>query len=76
MLNITNKNKFKNFICFTLQTTLVVTSVKPVEAQSENFPDEFTKPMMVLLLRKRNCLLTLVTPFTTNLEPAIVDLKF
>jgi hypothetical protein len=54
----------------------VVTSVKPVEAQSENFPDEFTKPMMVLLLRKRNCLLTLVTPFTTNLEPEIVDLKF
>jgi hypothetical protein len=63
------KANYAIFMKQTLQTTLLVTSVKPVVAQVENFPLEGTKPMIVLPLSIKNCFLIPVAPFTTNLDP-------
>ena len=52
-----------------LHFTVVVISVKEVHAV--NFAPLVTKARVVLLLRMRNCFLTPVAPFRTNLLPVV-----
>ena len=52
-----------------LQVTVVVMSVK--EVQAVNLAPLVTKARVALLLRMRNCFLTPVAPFRTNLFPVV-----